>query len=127
MTILFAIFAAVAIIALGVVFTMYLSECRENDELLLELAKNDEIIDKLRKSNRSANKYNQKERRELRGELSAAREFARTLEEFHLENQRKLSHELANAYAMVELLFARIPTKAFTKIDRQEASRLFVR
>jgi hypothetical protein len=139
MTIIFAIVAALAIVAFGVVLMLYLNERRYHayalstrHHLRLKVSKEKnkrEALEKeitvLRDSNRSANKAWQSERRRLFAQARAAERHASEQQEFHLYNQRDLEHELASAYALIELLFDKIPKNVEIKFGRFETQRVF--
>lgn len=79
----------------------------------------------LRESNRAGNKAAQAERRRLQARARDAELHAEELQCFHLQHEQDLQHELANAYALVEILMDRVPKGAVVTIDQFEAQRLF--
>lgn len=138
MTIIFAIIAAVAIIAFGILLALYLrlrqdyiwldDDNRGNLKYILKIEKQKESLEKevtvLRRSNREGNVSARNERQKLYGRLRSAEAHAQSLQDFHLNNEQTLKHELAGAHALIEMLtmalpHAEVPTQTF------EVQRLF--
>mgnify|MGYP004488629251 CR=1 FL=1 len=112
MTIIFALLAAIAIIALGIVARKYrLLKLDHNwlkEDLHLEEKRHKKTklqksflereIGVLRDSNRSSLKVWQSERQRLWAQARSAERHARDMQAFHLTNEHDLKHELAGAH-----------------------------
>lgn len=139
MIIVLSILLAVVIVALGIVLRLYLNERRYHTyalsarhHLRLTAAKEtakrvalEREIGVLRKTNRDSLKVWQSERQRLWVQARSAERHAKEMQEFHLHNQQDLEHELASAYALVELLLDKIPKNVEVKFCKFEMQRVF--
>lgn len=132
MTIVFAIIAALALIGLGVAVMFYRRErlvhgflTEDHQEVLLKKQALEQEIKVLRKANRDSLRVWQSERQRLWKQARDAERHAQDMQEFHLHNEKDLQHELASAYALMEILIDRVPKSVKVTIDRFEAQRIF--